>query len=80
MKTLLFFILIIFVYFIIKFILNRINQLKEESTQKDAPLMDPTQMVICHKCGVHIPKDEALILVNSNDNDETKYACCTEHG
>ena len=83
MKALLFFAFIILAFVVIKFTLKRLNQFREELTQQNKQQQtqkQPEQMVTCHQCGLHLPKKEALVLINTEEKEETKYACCEEHG
>jgi len=85
MKALLFFIFIIIVFVAIKYTLKRINIIRAENTSEEddqQPKQPPKKMVSCHKCGVHLAQDKALLITNNSHDNTTKepsYACCKEH-
>ncbi|GAB6070088.1 PP0621 family protein [Thiomicrorhabdus hydrogeniphila] len=68
MRAIVFLLFIILVYFIARFTLNRIIEIREKQRQealkqeqKDNPEQEeqPQEMVRCAQCGVHLPQAEA---------------------
>lgn len=78
MKALLFFILIIFIFLLIRFTLNRVNQFKSNHTHQDPETMiQEEEMVTCEICGIYLPKSEAYM--NNSTEGKVRYACSEEH-
>lgn len=84
MRAILFFILVVIVFFLIRFIFNRIDQFKgqvqEEKQTNQVNDQDP-KMVTCEFCGVHLPENEALgVEANLEDGSkQKKYFCSQDH-
>jgi len=66
MRILLLIIAVVFGFLIIKQMINS----RRRSEEKKLP--ETTRMVRCEHCGVHIPKQEALL-------DNNHYFCSDEH-
>lgn len=66
---------ILIIGLIVWWVLRVLKKSSAASTQKTAA-PDPTLMVICAHCGVHLPTDSALSRQNGT---QTKYYCCADH-
>jgi len=64
-RAIVFLLIIVLVYFIARFTLNRIIEIREkqrqEALKKETPEQEeqPQEMVRCAQCGVHLPQAEA---------------------
>lgn len=66
-RLLLIFILVAIVWQLIKRWLANQSQTRQKTSSENLQ-----QMVRCEECGLHIPKQEALV-------EKEKYFCCQEH-
>ena len=52
---------------------------RAEQAQRPArrapPLQPPQDMVACARCGLHLPRSEALVL----QTPQPRYYCCAQH-
>lgn len=69
MRALLFFILILVIFLLIR------RMMKPRPAQPKKNMSDPKKMVACHYCGVHLPKEEAL----ETSEKPGQYYCSAEH-
>lgn len=79
MRALFFLLFVLFIFFVIRFSLKRINEmraLKEREANQKADYDQPKAMVACEICGVHIPKTEAIV---QTDTDQSHFFCSEEH-
>jgi len=64
-RAIVFLLFIVLVYFIARFTLNRIIEIREKQRQEKLkqdnsdPEAEPQEMVRCAQCGVHLPQAEA---------------------
>ena len=68
MRAIVFLLFVILVFFIVRFTLNRIIQIREQNRQKDQLKQtrtnslkeeEPQSIVRCAECGIHLPQSEA---------------------
>lgn len=65
MRAIVFLLFVILIYFIIRFTLNRVIEIREKQRQEALKKQekenqpDPETMVRCALCGVHLPQAEA---------------------
>lgn len=79
MRALFFLLFVLFIFFVIRFSLKRINEiraLKEHEANQKADYDHPKEMVACEICGVHIPKTDALVQAGET---RSHYFCSEEH-
>lgn len=84
MRALLFFILVVVVFFLIRFIFKRLEQFRAQPDQLNNSESEPPteqQMVSCEVCGVHLPEADALGVETNNRNgvNEKKFFCSKDH-
>lgn len=68
MRAIVFLLFVILVFFIVRFTLNRVIQIREQNREKariaqnqQAPSKsEPQAIVRCAQCGVHLPQSEAF--------------------
>ena len=66
-RAIVFLLFVVLVYFVIRFTLNRVIEIREKQRQEslkqeqkeNTPPRDPEEMVRCAECGVHLPQAEA---------------------
>lgn len=78
MRTILFLLLVILVFFVIRFTLNRVIAIRKKNRELDSPGLVNTQknLVTCVVCGLKLPEEEAII--ETLNGDEFAF-CCAKH-
>lgn len=85
MRALLFFVLVVIVFLLIRFVFKRIDQFRQNDLMSDSndetPQPQEQAMVRCEQCGVHLPQGDA-ISVEANTvegHNALLYFCSKEH-
>jgi uncharacterized protein len=62
--------------FVVWWVWRTLKKRAEPPTHKTPTSADPTLMVACAKCGLHLPADNA---VWRQQGEHTQYFCCADH-
>lgn len=54
---------------------RRAERMQRPAPRRPAPLQPPQDMVECARCGLHLPRGEALLL----EGPQPRYYCCAQH-
>jgi uncharacterized protein len=79
MRALIFLLIIIALFFALRFIINRIDQFRREEAEEERLAAEKKRaetMVACDYCGVHLPESSA---VKEETREGTHYYCDQEH-
>lgn len=82
MRALLFFVLVVVVFVLIRFVFKRLDHFRQTETSNEAPTESAEQtMVRCEECGVHLPEKDAISVEATRANGETAmlHFCSKEH-
>ncbi|MBF6058454.1 MULTISPECIES: PP0621 family protein [Thiomicrorhabdus] len=73
MRTLLLLALVIVLFILVRFTLNRVIEIRNKSLQDEEPQSPAEEKIVaCHHCGLRIPESEAQF-------DGEHYYCSREH-
>ena len=86
MKTLLLFVVAFFAYLLVRFIMKRVNEIRQDALSGNAQERRTTpeeaeRMVTCAECGLRLPESEAIPLDPSETIDDAHNIafCSQEH-
>ena len=77
MRALLFLLFIIGLFFLVRAIINRTDQLREDASVKKAQKKQAEPMVTCEVCQLHLPETEALCVADAKG--QKHCFCSKEH-
>ncbi|WP_319379840.1 PP0621 family protein [Thiomicrorhabdus sp.] len=73
MRTLLLLALVIVLFILVRFTMNRIIEIRNRRLEEEEPVVSAEEKIVaCHHCGLRIPESEALF-------DGQNHYCSQEH-